>query len=122
MKFINLFTIIIVGQIKIYLSNSFIVREHSEYISLMNNKGDKQSYNLKLILPKNKLYFDIETNIISQINNLFYYLTNNDNNWKNIISSSRNYFILYIEDINTFHSKISEILIDSKIFLRVKQI
>ena len=122
MKFINLFTIIIVGQIKIYLSNSFIVREHSEYISLMNNKGDKQSYNLKLILPENKLYFDIETNIISQINNLFYYLTNNDNNWKNIISSSRNYFILYIEDINTFHSKISEILIDSKIFLRVKQI
>ena len=122
MYIMNLFTIIIFIKIKIYLSNSYIVHDHSEYISLMNSEGEKENYDLDLVTSGKKLSFNVESNTISQINNLFYYLTKNDNNWKNIISASRNYFILYFEDLNTFHSKISEILSETRIKARVKQI
>ena len=88
----------------------------------MNNRGEKQNYNLNLVYSGNNLYFDATSNTISQINNLFYYLTKTDNDWKNIISSSRNYFILYIEDLNTFNSKISEIFSEARISVRIKQI
>ena len=121
MQFLILLIIIFI-QIKINLGNNFIVYDHSEYISIMDTNGKTKNYNLEIITPDNKFYCNIETNLISQINNLFYYLTDNDINWKKIIPISRNYFTIYFEDLNTFYSKIDEILKEKSVIIRVKQI
>ena len=121
MQFLILLLIIFI-QIKINLGNNFIVYDHSEYISIMDTNGKTKNYNLEIITPDNKFYCNIESNLISQINNLFYYLTNNDINWKKIIPITSNYFTIYFEDLNTFYSKIDEILKEKSVIIRVKQI
>ena len=114
--------IIIFIQIEINLGNNFIVYDHSEYISIMDTNGKIKNYNLEIITPKNKLYLDLKSNLISYINNLFYYLTKDDVNWKKIITLSRNDFTIYFEDFTTFYSKIDEILNEKSVMNRIRQI
>ena len=117
MLFFSIFILIIFNQIKIIFPKNFIVNYHSEYISIMDVNGISENYDLDLI-SSGKMYLNIESNLISQINYLFYYLTYNDITWKSIISKSRNYFIIYCENLNTFYSKINELIQLS----RIKQI
>ena len=122
MQFLILLLIIIFIQIKINLGNDFIVYDHTEYISIMDTNGKTQNYILEIITPGNKLYYNLESNLISQINNLFYYLTNNDVNWKDTIALSSKNFAIYFEDLNTFYSKINEVMNESRVIQRIKQI
>ena len=120
MQFITFFSVILLIRLKIYLSN-YIVKTHSAYFIILNNEHDKKKYALELIRPENNIYFDTESNSLSYLNNIFYYLTYNDTNWKHIISSSYKFFTIYFEDINTFLFKINEI-IQEKLFNRIIQI
>ena len=122
MKFITLSIVIIFIKIKIYLSNSFLVKYHSEYISLTDSNGDIKNYNLELMSLGNKLYFDTNSNSFIQKNNLFYYLLYNDTTWKDSISLSKYYVSIYCDDFNTFNSKIDEILQEIRVNIRIKQI
>ena len=99
MLFLSFPALIIFIQIKIIFSNGYIVNYHSEYLSIMDDRGISQNYDLQLIYSGN-IYYDMETNLIGQNNYLFYYLENGDNNWKNFISQSRNFFIIYCENID----------------------
>ena len=113
MLFLSFPALIIFIQIKIIFSNGYIVNYHSEYLSIMDDRGISQNYDLQLIYSGN-IYYDMETNLIGQNNYLFYYLESGDTNWKNIISQSRNFFIIYCENID----KLGEMLQ----ILRIKQI
>ena len=121
MQFINLFLIIII-QIKIYLSNPFIVNNHYEYISISNFNNEINNFNLQLIPSEKNIYFETASNIISQTNNLFYFISYNDTKWKDTLNQFGNLFTIYFEDIETFFFNIEFILQDYKIQKRIKQI
>ena len=121
MQFLILFIIVII-QIKIYLSNPFIVNSHYEYISISDFNKEIDHYNLNLIPLENNIYFETDSNIISQINNLFYFLTYNDTKWKDILYSFGNSFTIYFEDLETFFFNIEIILQDYKLQKKIKQI
>ena len=86
--------------IKLYLiGNTF------SYILINSN-----NYTLELVPYNSVLYSEIDNNHISEINSLFYYLSPNDKNWKNIITKYRNsHFVLYLENIDTFNAYYPEI-------------
>ena len=121
MQFITLFIIIII-KIKIYSSNPFIVNNHYEYISISDLNREIDNYNLHLVPPENNIYFETYSNIISQINNIFYFLSYNDTKWKDELNSLGNFFTIYFEDLETFYLNIEIILKDNKLQKKIKQI
>ena len=108
---------IILLNIKIYLTNNFIATKHSEYLAIKNDKGISEKYTLELIFPKKSPNLNTESNKIEQNNNLFFFISNNDAKWKDVIIYSRKSFIVYVEDFNKF----SSIFSDMKDY-RIKQI
>ena len=121
MQFITLFIIIII-KIKIYSSNPFIVNNHYEYISISDLNREIDNYNLHLVPPENNIYFETYSNIDSQINNIFYFLSYNDTKWKDELNSLGNFFTIYFEDLETFYLNIEIILKDNKLQKKIKQI
>ena len=117
MKSLTFCCFIILLNIKIYLTNNFIATKHSEYLTIKNDKGISEKYTLELIFPKKSPNLNTESNKIEQNNNLFFFISNNDTKWKDVIIYSRKSFIVYVEDFNTF----SSIFSDMKDY-RIKQI
>ena len=91
--------------------NLFLVGESYSYI-IINSKN----YSLELIPPKEGLFLYLEKNQNTETNNLFYYISSDNTNWKNIIQSYRNtHFILYLENPETFNKYYQEIFNEKKI-------
>ena len=86
-------------------------------MTIKNDKGISEKYTLELIFPKKSPNLNTESNKIEQNNNLFFFISNNDTKWKDVIIYSRKSFIVYVEDFNKF----SSIFSDMKDY-RIKQI
>jgi hypothetical protein len=122
MQLLASFIIIILTKINIYLTKDLIVSSHSEYITIKNDTGISEKYTLELVHPKDKYILDIDSNLISSTNNVFYYLSYNDTKWKYTIVYSSNVYTLYIEDMETFLSIIEDIIKEKSVNLRIKNI
>ena len=116
------FIIIILTKINISLTKDLIVSSHSEYMTIKNDTGISEKYTLELVHPKDKYILDIDSNLISTANNVFYYLSYNDTKWKYTIVYSRNVYTIYIEDMETFLSIIEDIIKEKSVNLRIKNI
>ena len=122
MKLFSSLIIIILTKINIYLTKDLIVNSHNEYITIRNDTGFSENYTLVLIPPNDKYILNVESNIISSINNVFYYLSYNDTKWKYTIVYSRNVYTLYIEDMKTFLSIADDIIKEKSVNIRIKNI
>ena len=122
MQLLSSFIIIILTKINIYLTKDLVVNSHEEYITIKNDTGISESYALELVPPNDKYILDEQSNLISSINNVFYYLSYNDTKWKYTIVYSRNVYTLYIEDVKTFLSIIEDIIKEKSVNLRIKNI
>ena len=122
MQLLSSFIIIILAKINIYLTKDLIVSSHNEYMTIKNETGISENYILELIHPNDSYILDIESNLISSINNVFYYLSYNDTKWKSTIVYSRNVYTLYIENMETFLSIIDDIIKEKSVNLRIKNI
>ena len=77
---------------------------------------NSKNYSLDLISPKEGLFLNLEKNQITETNNLFYYISLENTNWKNIIQKYRSSnFILYLENSEVFNKIYQEILNQKKI-------
>ena len=122
MQLLASFLIIILTKINIYLTKDLIVSSHSEYMTIKNDTDISEKYTLELVHPKDKYILDIDSNLISTTNNVFYYLSYNDTKWKYTIVYSRNVYTIYIEDMETFLSIIEDIIKEKSVNLRIKNI
>ena len=81
--------------------NLYLIRETFSYILI-----DSHNFTLDLIPYKSGFSSNLEQNQFSELNNLFYYLTSDDNNWKLILKRYRNtHFVFYLDNIETFNKK-----------------
>ena len=95
-----------------HVINLYLISETFSYIII-----DTYNFTLELIPYKTGFSSNLEKNQIFQLNNLFYYLTSEDNNnWKNILKRYRNtHFVFYLDDIETFNKYYKELNKEKKI-------
>ena len=122
MKLPKFFIFITILKLKQYLSTNFLMDFHTEYFTITNrSSGVSNNYNLELIPIGNKI-FDLKRNEIIYNNNLFYYLSYNDTNWREKIKIYRNNITIYCEDTKTFLEKKDEIIKYIILNSKIKQI
>ena len=95
-----------------HVINLYLISKTFSYIII-----DSYNFTLELIPHKTGFSSNLEKNQISELNNLFYYLTSDDNNnWKNILKKYRNtHFAFYLDDIETFNKYYKELKKEKKI-------
>ena len=94
-----------------HLINLYLISETFSYIII-----DSYNFTLDLIPYKKGFSSNLEQNQFSELNNLFYYLTSDDNNWKLILKRYRNtHFVFYLDGIETFNKNYQELKKEKKI-------